>query len=195
MPNRCFTFKDLRVTFDAQFTFNEHIDIVRVSSVKTLGFIFRSCKRFRSVSCLRTLYFTLVRSKLEIKIVWSPIYRRGVDALESVQRKSAKYLLFRLIAELPPRAVAARNILILPSTNVIIVITCYIFCYVCCNCWKGISVLVTANCSVQQEPTGRSRKFLAGKGIRKCYLLVLSVSIVNKNNKIFINIKQKINSQ
>jgi hypothetical protein len=74
------------------------------SSVKTLGFIFRSCKRFRSESCLRALYFTLVRSKLEYcSIVWSPIYRRGVDALESVQRKFAKYLLFKLIAEFPPR--------------------------------------------------------------------------------------------
>jgi hypothetical protein len=101
---RCFTFKDLGVTFDAQFTFNEHIDIIVVSSVKTLGFIFRSCKRFRSESCLRALYFTLVRSKLEYcSIVWSPIYRRGVDALESVQRKFAKYLLFKLIAEFPPR--------------------------------------------------------------------------------------------
>jgi hypothetical protein len=74
------------------------------SSVKTLGFIFRSCKRFRSESCLRALYFTLVRSKLEYcSIVWSPIYRRGVHALESVQRKFAKYLLFKLIAEFPPR--------------------------------------------------------------------------------------------
>jgi hypothetical protein len=37
-----------------------------------------------------------------------------------------------------------------------------------------MSVLVTANCSVQQEPTGRFRKSLAGKGIRnrKCYLLL-----------------------
>jgi hypothetical protein len=68
------------------------------------GEIFRSCKRFRSESCLRALYFTLVRSKLEYcSIVWSPIYRRGVDALESVQRKFAKYLLFKLIAEFPPR--------------------------------------------------------------------------------------------
>jgi hypothetical protein len=101
---RCFTFKDLGVTFDAQFTFNEHVDIIVASSVKTLGFIFRSCKRFRSESCLRALYFTLVRSKLEYcPIVWSPIYRRGVDALESVQRKFAKYLLFKLIAEFPPR--------------------------------------------------------------------------------------------
>jgi hypothetical protein len=101
---RCFTFKDLGVTFDAQFTFNEHVDIIVASSVKTLGFIFRSCKRFRSESCLRALYFTLVRSKLEYcSIVWSPIYRRGVDALESVQRKFAKYLLFKVIAEFPPR--------------------------------------------------------------------------------------------
>jgi hypothetical protein len=100
---RCFTFKDLGVTFDAQFTFNEHVDIIVASSVKTLGFIFRSCKRFRSESCLRALYFTLVRSKLEIKIVWSPIYRRGVDALDSVQRKFAKYLLLKLIEEFPPR--------------------------------------------------------------------------------------------
>jgi hypothetical protein len=60
--------------------------------------------RFRSESCLRALYFTLVRSKLEYcSIVWSPIYRGGVDALESVQRKFAKYLLFKLIAEFPPR--------------------------------------------------------------------------------------------
>jgi hypothetical protein len=102
---RCFTFKDLGVTFDAQFTFNEYVDIIVASSVKTLGFIFRSCKRFRSESCLRALYFTLVRSKLEYcSIVWSPIYRRGVDALESVQRKFAKYLLFKLIAEFPPRS-------------------------------------------------------------------------------------------
>jgi hypothetical protein len=101
---RCFTFKDLGVTFDAQFTFNEHVDIIVASSVKTLGFIFRWCKRFRSESCLRALYFTLVRSKLEYcSIVWSPIYRRGVDALESVQRKFAKYLLFKVIAEFPPR--------------------------------------------------------------------------------------------
>jgi hypothetical protein len=101
---RCFTFKDLGVTFDAQFTFNEHVDIIVASSVKTLGFIFRSCKRFRSESCLRALYFTLVRSKLEYcSIVWSPIYRRSVDALESVQRKFAKYILFKLIAEFPPR--------------------------------------------------------------------------------------------
>jgi hypothetical protein len=101
---RCFTFKDLGVTFDAQFTFNEHVDIIVASSVKTLGFIFRSCKRFRSESCLRALYFTLVRSKLKYcSIVWSPIYRRGVDALESVQRKFAKYILFKLIAEFPPR--------------------------------------------------------------------------------------------
>jgi hypothetical protein len=75
--------------------FFEHVDIIVASSVKTLGFIFRSCKRFRSESC---------RSKLEYcSIVWSPIYRRGVDALESVQRKFAKYLLFKLIAEFPPR--------------------------------------------------------------------------------------------
>jgi hypothetical protein len=81
---RCFTFKDLGVTFDAQFTINEHVDtrIIVASSVKTLGFIFRSCKRFRSESCLRALYFTLVISKLEYcSIVWSPIYRRGVHAL------------------------------------------------------------------------------------------------------------------
>jgi hypothetical protein len=48
----------------------------------------------------------------------------------------------------------------------------YMFGYVCCNCWKGISVLVTANYSVQQEPTRKARKSLAGKGIKKCYLLL-----------------------
>jgi hypothetical protein len=73
------------------------------------------------------------------------------------------------------------------------------FGYVCCNCWKGISVLVTANCSVQQEPEReRPENILPGKELGSviCYYgSDESVNIVNKNNKIFINIKQKINSQ
>jgi hypothetical protein len=72
---RCFTFKDLSVTFDAQFTFNEHVDIIVASSVKTLGFIFRSCKRFRSESCLRAPWSNLN---------WSTVQLYGRRSIEEV---------------------------------------------------------------------------------------------------------------
>lgn len=93
---RCVSFRDLGVTFDSQFSFNTHIENITSSSLKTLGFIIRSCHHFESLICLKLLYNTLVRSKLEYcSSIWSPRYNKYIVAIEYVQRKFAKYLWFK----------------------------------------------------------------------------------------------------
>ena len=68
-------FKDLGVTFDNRLTFVPHINDVVRRSLNTLGFVHRSCREFTEIQPLITLFFALVRSKLEYcSIVWSPLY-------------------------------------------------------------------------------------------------------------------------
>jgi hypothetical protein len=67
--------KDLGIWFDSRLIFDVHISSVVAASLKLLGFLFRSCNEFRSVKCLTTLYFSLVRSRLEYgSIIWFPYY-------------------------------------------------------------------------------------------------------------------------
>ena len=56
--------KDLGINFDSQVTFNIHFRSTVTSAYRTYGFIIRNCNQF-SIQVLSTLYFSLVRSKLE----------------------------------------------------------------------------------------------------------------------------------
>jgi hypothetical protein len=81
--------KDLGIWFDSRLVFVAAL-------LKLFGFLFRSCNEFRSVKCLTTLYFSLVRSRLEYgSIIWSPYYVTYIKSIESVQRKFLKYLSFK----------------------------------------------------------------------------------------------------
>lgn len=89
--------RDLGVVFDSAFSFKNHIDDVISSSLRTLGFIYRSCRELRSASCLKALYCSLVRSKLEYaSLIWYPIYSTHIARLESVQRRFLKFMTFIL---------------------------------------------------------------------------------------------------
>jgi hypothetical protein len=88
--------KDLGIWFDSRLVFDVHISSVVAASLKLLEFLFRSCNEFRSVKCLTTLYFSLVRYRLEYgSIIWSPYYVTYINTVESVQRKFLKYLYLR----------------------------------------------------------------------------------------------------
>jgi hypothetical protein len=81
--------KDLGIWFDSRLVFHVHISSVVAASLKLLGFLFRSCNEFRSVKCLTTFNFSLVRSRLEYgSIIWSPYYVTYTNSIEFVQRKS-----------------------------------------------------------------------------------------------------------
>lgn len=99
-------FKDLGVIFDDRLTFIPHIDDVTSKSLRTLGFILRNTRSFTNLESLKTLFFSLVRTKLEYcSIVWSPIYHIYIQRVESVQRRFMKCMCFRQDHVYPQRGV------------------------------------------------------------------------------------------
>ena len=98
--------KDLGVTFDNALSFNLHIDVVVTSCLKTLGFIFRTSKNFTYIRTFKTLFFSLIRSKLEYCcIVWCPYYQVTINRIESVQRIFLKYLFLLRNGHYPPQGI------------------------------------------------------------------------------------------
>lgn len=85
--------RDLGVLIDSKLSFEHHIRDKVCKANKMLGFLMRTCTRFRELRALLTLYFTIVRPLLEYNSpVWSPIYDIYVRTLESVQGRFTKYI-------------------------------------------------------------------------------------------------------
>lgn len=85
--------KDLGVTLDSKLQFNEHLNSCVSKSLKMLGFIFRSCRKFKSIRSLKTLYYAYVRSNLEYcSVIWNSLLINQNRVLERVQRKFCRYL-------------------------------------------------------------------------------------------------------
>ncbi|XP_050512392.1 uncharacterized protein LOC126888303 [Diabrotica virgifera virgifera] len=88
--------KDLGVIFDKNLTFVDHINSVTIQSSKMLGFIVRNCRHF-SVDTVRSLYSSLVRSKLGYgSVVWSPYQAVHKYTVEKVQHKFLRFCGFKL---------------------------------------------------------------------------------------------------
>jgi hypothetical protein len=84
-------------------TFKNHID----ATIAMLGFIKRLSKEFQDPYTLKSLYMSLVRSRLEYACcVWQPFYAVHVARIERIQEKFVKYALRRLgwdtSRDLPP---------------------------------------------------------------------------------------------
>ena len=96
------SFKDLGVIFDKTLTFKQHIDSITTSSLKLWGFIRRTCKDFRDLQCFKTLYYSLVRSRLEYaSIVWNPYYKVDIISVENIQRRFVKFMYLKTHGEYP----------------------------------------------------------------------------------------------
>jgi Reverse transcriptase (RNA-dependent DNA polymerase) len=98
---------DLGVIVDERLDFIKHIDSIVAKSRKMLGFIMRASKEFDDPYALKSLYVSLVRSKLEFaSCVWNPNYSVHVKKIERIQEKFLKYALRRMgwknVFELPP---------------------------------------------------------------------------------------------
>ena len=104
--NRLKESRDLGVIFDCELNFTTHINEMVKSANKTLGFIYRNCKDFKSLHVLKVLYYSLVRPKLEYgSLVWHPIYVVHKHHIESIQRRFLKYLMFKTHGFYPPRGI------------------------------------------------------------------------------------------
>ena len=99
--------KDLGVLLDTGLTFQNHYSHIISKANKNSGFLMRATKQFHDPYCLRTLYYSLVRSILETAaIVWSPYFDTWSSRTEAVQRRFVRFALRFLPwtnpLELPP---------------------------------------------------------------------------------------------
>lgn len=98
--------KDLGVIFDGKLNFNKHVDSTVTKSMKSLGFIVRNSKEIKDINALKSLFSAYVRAKLEYcSLVWNPIYKCNITALERVQRLFMKYLYHSIEGIYPPRGI------------------------------------------------------------------------------------------
>ena len=95
--------KDLGIYLTPSLSFEQHINITVGRALKVLGFIKRNTSLFTSSTCLRSLYFSLVRSILEYGIVvWHPYLAKDQLRLERVQNRFLSYAAFLLKIVHPP---------------------------------------------------------------------------------------------
>ena len=91
-----FEIKDLGIVFDAALSFKSHYSYIAKKALKMWGFIWRICKDLSPLS-LKTLYCSLVRSKLEYcSPVWTPIYKVDLEMLEKIQKRFLRTLEFKV---------------------------------------------------------------------------------------------------
>lgn len=95
-------FKDLGIYYTPSLNFDHHINATVSKALKVMGFIKRNTSMFKSAICLRTLYFSLVRSILEYgAIIWHPYLARDLIRLERVQNRFLSYAAYLLNIEHP----------------------------------------------------------------------------------------------
>ena len=91
---RVTTINDLGIMMDMKVNFNNHIDIMTNNCHRTLAFIKRRAKEFSDPYVTKTLYCSLVRSKIEyVSVVWNMVGTVNSAKIESVQKQ---FLLFAL---------------------------------------------------------------------------------------------------
>lgn len=91
---RVHTINDLGVTLDSKINFNSHVDKIVNDSRRVLGFVKRRAKEFDDPYVTKSLYQSLVRSKLEYaSVVWNTSGKTRSARIESVQKQ---FLLFAL---------------------------------------------------------------------------------------------------
>ncbi|VEN35101.1 unnamed protein product [Callosobruchus maculatus] len=95
--------RDLGILFDQKMSFAPHIESTVSSANRMLGFVIRNGRQF-SISVLKLLYTSYVRSKLEYGVlIWYPYYVTHISQIERVQRKFLKYLYFKKFGVFPER--------------------------------------------------------------------------------------------
>ncbi|XP_048487187.1 uncharacterized protein LOC125490855 [Plutella xylostella] len=93
---RALSSRDLGVTYDSKLLFDQHIDHIVSKASKSLGFIMRASKPFKSMKTVKLLYCAYVRSHLEYASqIWNPQYDVYINRLEKIQRKFTRYIGFK----------------------------------------------------------------------------------------------------
>ena len=97
------TRKDLGVIFSSKLQWNLHINEMVSKANRQLGVLKRTCYSLTDINIRRTLYLSLVKSKLSYATqVWSPTHNRQLsERIERVQRRATKWILRTGTCEMP----------------------------------------------------------------------------------------------
>lgn len=116
--SRVTSIRDLGVKMSDDLTFKDHILDVCTQAFKTLGFIMRTTRRFTNITAIKTLYNSLVRSKLEFNaVVWSPSEAKYKDMIEKLQNKFIRFLYMKLYGVYPGYPLLYPTLFILGMTG------------------------------------------------------------------------------
>ena len=90
----CDVEKDLGLYINGTLNWSLHCDKLYAKANQMLGLLKRTCHFVDNPQMKRTLYLTLVRSQFEhCPIIWKPSASTSIDRLESIQKRSFKWIL------------------------------------------------------------------------------------------------------
>jgi hypothetical protein len=93
--------KDLGIIVKSNLSWDSHIFSIVSKANMMLGILKRTCPLIRDTKVRRTLYLTLVKSKLCYATeVWSPANVKLQVALERVQRRATRWILKSKVGEM-----------------------------------------------------------------------------------------------
>ena len=86
--------KDLGILISSDQTWSDHVRHITARAYKILGLLRRTFSSTNSIHEKKMLYISLVRSQLVYcSETWKPCYRKDIEKLEKVQRRSTKFIL------------------------------------------------------------------------------------------------------
>ena len=87
--------KDLSVILSSKLQWNMHINQMLSKANKQLGVLKRTCYSLTDINIRRTLFLSLVKSKLSLASqIWSPTQNRQLsERIERVQRRATRWIL------------------------------------------------------------------------------------------------------
>lgn len=94
--------KDLGINFDSKLDFEFHCNKILTSANRTWYNILRNCSDFKDPNVIKTLYLSLVRSKITYgSIIWRPIFKNSLQKFEKLQHKALRKIAFLKGTPLP----------------------------------------------------------------------------------------------
>ena len=86
--------KDLGLLTSDVLSWNYHIANITAKANSMIGLIKRTCRDVDDVTTLKTLYCSLVRHRVEYAFrVWNPYTKSNISRIESIQRRTTKFIL------------------------------------------------------------------------------------------------------
>ena len=89
-----YIYKDLGLLTSSKLSWNLQVDSITAKANKVLGLVKRTCRDFKDITALRTLYCSLVRPLLEYSCAtWNPHTQRNINRIEAIQKSATKFIL------------------------------------------------------------------------------------------------------